>query len=215
MSDKTPLTHIRREYESKPFTEKDLLDHPMAQFKSWFEEWMSTNPFEPTAMTLSTVDANGNPDSRVVLLKDIWQEQFVFFTNYQSEKGQQIKHHPYVALNFYWPELFRQVRVRGMASKLPCENSDAYFASRPFESQCSAVISPQSQKIDDLEVLLKNLHDIQLQYQNQPIPRPDYWGGYVVLPLQLEFWQGQRGRFHDRFRYTKNKNHWKRERLAP
>lgn len=215
MSEKTKLTHIRREYESKSLKAQDFLDNPIAQFELWFEEWMSTHPFEPTAMTLSTLDLDGNPDSRVVLLKDIWEEKFVFFTNYHSDKGQQIKQQPHVALNFYWPQLFRQVRVKGIASMLPPENSDTYFASRPFESQCSAVVSPQSQKIDDLEDLLQNLQNIRLQYQNQSIPRPDYWGGYAVLPLEIEFWQGQRGRFHDRFRYRKHTDAWTIERLAP
>lgn len=215
MSDKTLLAHIRREYESKPFNQKDLLDNPIAQFESWFAQWLAAKPLEPTAMILSTVDLFGYPDSRVVLLKDIWQDQFVFFTNYHSQKGLHIDHQPHVALNFYWPDLFRQVRVRGIAAMLPAERSDKYFASRPFESQCSAIVSPQSQKIEDLNHLLEDLQKTQEQYQNQPILRPPYWGGYAVLPLEFEFWQGQRGRFHDRFHYYKLEDVWKIERLAP
>lgn len=215
MKDVKSWTHIRREYESLSLNPDDLLTDPIAQFQKWFQEWLAINPLEPTAMTLSTVDDHGYPDSRVVLLKEIWQEQFVFFTNYDSHKGQQIGKNPHVALNFYWPEQFRQVRVRGIAAFLPAKHSDEYFATRPFESQCSAVVSPQSQVIADLSELKKNLSDIQEKYTHQSVPRPKYWGGYGVTSLEFEFWQGQRGRFHDRFHYCKEGQNWKIERLAP
>ena len=215
MSAKTKLTHIRREYESKPLLESDLLASPMAQFELWFDEWLKTSPLEPTAMTLSTVDELGFPDSRVVLLKEIWQEQLVFYTNYQSAKGLQIQKNPKVSLNFYWPELFRQVRIKGTASFLPEKKSDEYFSQRLFDSQCSAIVSPQSQVIEDLKALQDGLHQTKEQYHHHPVPRPKYWGGYAILPLEIEFWQGQKGRFHDRFLYRRINEDWQVLRLAP
>jgi len=215
MSEKLDLAHIRRDYESLPLSQSDCLANPIEQFQVWFEEWLKTNPFEPTAMSLSTVDESGCPDSRIVLLKDIWEERFVFFTNYHSAKGHQIEKNPHVALLFYWPELYREVRIRGTASFLPVSRSDDYFASRPFDSQCSAVVSPQSQVIDNIQKLQENLAAAQKQYQSKNIPRPPHWGGYAVTAFEIEFWQGQKGRFHDRFRYRIQKGQWVIERLAP
>jgi pyridoxamine 5'-phosphate oxidase len=215
MSEKLDLAHIRRDYESPALSQSDLLENPIQQFQVWFEEWLKTNPFEPTAMSLSTVDENNCPDSRVVLLKDIWEEQFVFFTNYQSAKGKQIAKNPQVALLFYWPELFREVRIRGVAKFLPELRSDEYFATRPFASQCSALVSPQSQVIDDLQKLQEKLAKTQKEFQSQNLKRPKHWGGYAVKPFEIEFWQGQKGRFHDRFLYQKLKDQWIIQRLAP
>ncbi len=215
MSEKTKLAHIRREYESKPLLESDLLSNPIDQFETWFAQWMSLSPFEPTAMTLSTIDESGFPDSRVVLLKDIWQEQFVFYTNYHSAKGRQIQQNPHVALNFFWPEMYRQVRVKGVAKFLPEKKSDEYFAQRPFESQCSALVSPQSEVIQDLQALQASLHEAEHKYHHQSVPRPKHWGGYAISPVEIEFWQGQKGRFHDRFLYRRSNDAWQILRLAP
>lgn len=209
------LAHIRREYESKPFNEADCHASPIQQFMRWFKEWQSLKPIEPTAMVLSTVDVNGFPDSRVVLLKGIWQEQFLFFTHYSSAKGQQISHEPHVSLNFYWPELSRQVRVLGIAKPLPVAMSDEYFASRPFASQCSAIISPQSQEIDSREHLESQLNAYMQAHSKDNITRPPHWGGYGVSPIVIEFWQGRIQRLHDRVQYYKQQDNWQIRRLAP
>lgn len=209
------LAHIRREYESKPFNEADCDASPTQQFMRWFVEWQAVKPIEPTAMVLSTVGVDGHPDSRVVLLKGLWQEQFIFFSHYSSTKGQQIAHESHVSLNFYWPELSRQVRVLGVANPLPDSMSDEYFSSRPFASQCSAVISPQSQAIPSRDVLESKLNDYMNAHHGELIPRPKHWGGYGVSPLSIEFWQGRVQRLHDRIQYTKQQDNWIIRRLAP
>ena len=207
------LADIRQEYIAKPLLEADMQDSPLQQFQRWLDDYISINPLEPTAMTLATVTEDNAPDSRVVLLKGIWDDGFVFYTNYQSAKGQDIEKNPHVALNFYWPELFRQVRVKGLAKRLPSDLSDAYFSSRPYASQCAAIISPQSQMIESKQTLQRKL-DEMIQ-ENKTLKRPDYWGGFVVYPLSIEFWQGQKGRFHDRLQYLKAKDDWRLLRLAP
>jgi pyridoxamine 5'-phosphate oxidase len=209
------LAHIRREYESKPFNEADCHASPMQQFMLWFEEWQAVKPIEPTAMVLSTVDNEGHPDSRVVLLKGLWEEQFLFFTHYASAKGQQIAHESHVSLNFYWPTLSRQIRVLGVAKPLPASMSDEYFSSRPFASQCSAVISPQSQEISSRDELELDLNAYMNSHQGEAIVRPEHWGGYGVTPTKIEFWQGRIQRLHDRIQYTKQHDKWTIHRLAP
>ena len=207
------LADIRQEYSAKPLLEAQMLDSPLQQFQLWLDAYISINPTEPTAMTVATVAEDNTPDIRVVLLKGIWDEGFVFYTNYQSAKGQAIQHNPSVALNFYWPELFRQVRIKGLAKRLPAHLSDEYFNSRPYASQCAAIISPQSQEIESKQELQKKLDDM-IQTQ-QPLTRPEYWGGFVVYPSSVEFWQGQKGRFHDRLQYLKDEDDWRMLRLAP
>ncbi|NBX84355.1 MAG: pyridoxamine 5'-phosphate oxidase [Gammaproteobacteria bacterium] len=209
------LAHIRREYESKPFNEADCHSSPLQQFMRWFEEWQVVKPIEPTAMVLSTVDMQGYPDSRVVLLKGLWQEQFLFYTHYSSTKGKQIAHESHVSLNFYWPDLSRQVRVLGVAKPLPTSISDEYFSSRPFASQCSAVVSPQSQEISSRDELELNLNAYMNSHQGESIVRPEHWGGYGVTPTKIEFWQGRVQRLHDRIQYTKEGENWAIRRLAP
>jgi pyridoxamine 5'-phosphate oxidase len=209
------MAHIRREYESKPFNEADCHPSPIQQFMRWFEEWQAVKPIEPTAMVLSTVDVHGHPDSRVVLLKGLWQQQFLFYTHYSSAKGQHIAHESHVSLNFYWPELSRQVRVLGVAKPLPASMSDEYFSSRPFASQCSAVISPQSQEIPSRDVLESKLQTYMNAHKGQSITRPEHWGGYGVYPELIEFWQGRIQRLHDRIQYVKQLDNWTIRRLAP
>lgn len=209
------LTHIRREYESKPLLEIDVDSHPLEQFTSWFNEYIAIKPIEPTAMVLSSVDEKGFPDSRVVLLKEVIDEHFVFFTNYLSHKSSQILLNPHVALNFYWPELNRQIRIRGRAKKTSEIISDKYFSERPFESQCAAIASPQSHKVPS-RVKLEELFQIaQQKYAEKSISRPEYWGGFAVEPVQFEFWQGREKRLHDRILYKKNGQDWVICRLAP
>ena len=209
----TKLADIRQEYVAKPLLEADVLDSPLQQFQLWLEAYMSLHPPEPTAMTLATLAPDNTPDIRVVLLKGIWDGGFVFYTNYQSAKGLHIQQNPHVALDFYWPELYRQVRVKGIAQRLPDHLSDDYFYSRPYASQCAAIVSPQSQEIASKHELQQKL-DNMLQH-DQPLQRPSYWGGFVVYPSMIEFWQGQQGRFHDRLQYIKDEQDWRIVRLAP
>lgn len=209
------IADIRREYGELSLNEELLHPCPLTQFKLWFDEISLTEITDPTAMTLSTVDEKGHPDSRVVLLKGLTEQGFIFYTNYQSAKGVQLKNTPYASLNFYWPQMSRQVRVRGSVKRVSKEQSDAYFASRPFASQCSAKISPQSQPINsrsDLDSALKKLME---QSENKQIARPKNWGGYIIKPEEMEFWQGRDNRLHDRIAYSKKGGKWISCRLAP
>lgn len=210
----TTLADIRRDYGDLRLNENELQACPIAQFQLWFSEILQTEIHDPTAMVLSTVDAQGCPDSRVVLLKGIDEGSFVFYTNYNSEKSKQIRIHPAVALNFYWPSMARQVRIRGAIQVTSPRQSDDYFASRPTASQWSALISPQSAEISsraELERAFEALHEKNAQ----PIIRPEHWGGYDVTPHAFEFWQGRDNRLHDRIQYTRQANTWTRKRLAP
>lgn len=209
--------HLRREYGQSNLDESGIYGDPIQQFITWFDDVLAQpHHDDPTAMVLSTVDASGYPDSRVVLLKEMQANGFVFFTNYLSAKGEQLQHNPHAALNFYWPSLVRQVRVRGVVSKIDHVQSQAYFVSRPRESQISALASPQSKMIPDRVFLEKNYQKIAAQYaNNQPISCPEFWGGYILVPEIMEFWQGRDSRLHDRLRYIKADNQWLYERLAP
>lgn len=209
------IADIRREYGNLQLNESDMPDEPLHLFEQWFDEVLLTEKSDPTAMVLSSVDDRGYPDSRVVLLKGIDEGRFVFFTNYQSAKAQQLSHTPYAALNFYWPQMVRQVRIRGRVKQVSQEQSDAYFASRPYSSQLSAYTSPQSQEIKGREELEQRLNQIIAKYQQQTVMRPEFWGGYEVLPDEMEFWQGRDNRLHDRIHYYLNHNRWEHRRLAP
>lgn len=208
------IADIRREYGDLSLKEEAMQACPLTQFKLWFEEVMLGEKSDPTAMTLSTVDAKGHPDSRVVLLKGLDEKGFIFYSNYQSAKGLELKHNPYAALNFYWPQMSRQVRVRGRVKRLAKEQSDAYFSSRPITSQLAAILSPQSRKIKAREGLELALHELMARHE-KPILRPKHWGGYLLLPNEIEFWQGRDNRLHDRISYFKKKGNWVYCRLAP
>ncbi|MBA3535711.1 MAG: pyridoxamine 5'-phosphate oxidase [Tatlockia sp.] len=215
MSDWKTMADIRREYGELSLNEATLHQCPIQQFKSWFEEISPKETSDPTAMLLSTVDEKGHPDSRVVLLKGLTDEGFIFYSNYQSAKGLQIKQNPYVALNFYWPQMSRQVRVRGRLKRTSKRQSDDYFASRPLTSQLSAIISPQSREINSRNDLELALNKLIIKSGNETIIRPKNWGGYIVLPEEMEFWQGRDNRLHDRIAYQKTKGKWIHCRLAP
>lgn len=215
MSEWQTLADIRREYGELSLSESSVPDSPIAQFKLWFEDVLKSEKSDPTAMVLSSVDEKGYPDSRVVLLKALEEEAFIFFTNYQSTKAMQLQHTPYAALNFYWPQMARQVRIRGRIKRCPEERSDRYFASRPVKSQYSALASPQSKEIADRAILEQKLNELIRQHGQQPVVRPDYWGGYMVLPDEIEFWQGRDNRLHDRIHYYRQANQWWHRRLAP
>ncbi len=214
MSPQKTLADIRREYGDLSLNEQDIQACPIAQFQLWFSDILKTETHDPTAMVLSTVDAAGRPDSRVVLLKGIDEGAFIFYTNYTSIKAHQIKANPAVALNFYWPSMARQVRVRGTVTFTSEKQSDDYFMSRPIASQWSALISPQSSEISGRAELEQALEALR-QQDEVPIIRPDHWGGYCVTPYEVEFWQGRDNRLHDRIQYTYQENAWTYHRLAP
>ena len=210
------LAGIRRDYGNLKLNEQDISADPLIQFNHWFQDILAKQLDDPTAMVLSTVDAQGAPDSRVVLLKGIEQGGFVFYTNYTSAKGLQLQANPHAALNFYWPSLVRQVRVRGLVHKLTAKQSEAYFSSRPRASQISATASPQSQEIPNREALELACQKLEAQYHDQAIiPCPKQWGGYVLVPNEMEFWQGRDNRLHDRVQYTNEQGQWVVCRLAP
>jgi len=209
------LASIRREYGDLCLNDEDVPNSPIIQFKRWFSEVLNIEINDPTAMLLSTVDEQGHPDSRVVLLKGIEAGSFVFYTNYQSTKARQINKTPYVALNFYWPSMVRQVRIRGRIKPVSEAQSNAYFATRPRASQLSAIISPQSSEVISRAELEHALNELIASHQQELVMRPEHWGGYMVIPDEFEFWQGRDNRFHDRIQYYRDKKKWLHRRLAP
>ena len=209
------LASIRSEYQLRELHEETVALNPVLQFEAWFNEVMNSDIDEPTAMTVSTVDIDGRPSSRIVLLKGIEEENFIFFTNYNSHKGKDISKNPYVALNFFWKELQRQVRIEGCAEKIATPMSDDYFLSRPLGSQEGAWASPQSEVIQSRAELDEKFLRVEKQFRVEKIYRPPFWGGYKVVPSQMEFWQGRPNRLHDRIRYSRLMDGWKIERLAP
>ncbi|WDF70186.1 pyridoxamine 5'-phosphate oxidase [Sphingobacterium oryzagri] len=210
------IAAIREDYSKYTLDESDVSAHPIDQFQRWFDEALKAEVIEPNAMVLATISADGYPSSRVVLLKDIKPSGFSFFTNYHSKKGQSVVDKKQVSLLFFWPELQRQVRVEGWIEKLPSEDSDEYFASRPKGSRLGALASPQSQVIADRATLESRLHEVEQTYADaEQVPRPAYWGGYLVSPMRVEFWQGRSSRLHDRIEYVFRDGAWIRQRLAP
>lgn len=211
----TQWSNIRREYGNLGLLEENVLPCPLAQFERWFSEILKSETSDPTAMVVSTVDNKGHPDSRVVLLKGIIEGAFVFYTNYESAKGYQLLDNPFCALNFYWPQTARQVRVRGQVQKTTAIESDTYFNSRPKTSQLSALASSQSQILPNRTILEHRLNELILEYEKKLIHRPSYWGGYCVLPYEMEFWQGRDNRLHDRIQFKRDPSGWSYKRLAP
>ncbi|MBU0695711.1 MAG: pyridoxamine 5'-phosphate oxidase, partial [Bacteroidetes bacterium] len=182
----------------------------------WFTEALNAEVLEPNAMTLATANTNGIPSARIVLLKEFTNEGFVFYTNYNSQKGKEIESNPYAALIFFWADLERQIRIEGVVEKVSEEESNQYFNSRPKGSQLGALTSPQSETINSREFLEKKLADLEKQYEDKEVIKPEHWGGYRVIPNRIEFWQGQSNRLHDRIVYIQGKDkNWKFERLAP
>jgi pyridoxamine 5'-phosphate oxidase len=203
-----------RRPENQPLRREHLAEDPIEQFAAWFEEAAATAPLAE-AMTLATVDADGAPDARMVLLKGFGPDGFRFHTNYRSAKGRQLDRDARAALILYWRELDRQVRVRGPVRRLPEEESDAYFTTRPPDGRLAAWASPQSEPIADRDELERRLADARERFAGGEVPRPEHWGGFIVEPEVIEFWQGQAGRLHDRFRYSREGDDWKLERLGP
>ncbi|WP_298626432.1 pyridoxamine 5'-phosphate oxidase [uncultured Legionella sp.] len=209
------LADIRRDYGELSLSEESAQSEPIAQFKLWFDDVLQNEKNDPTAMVLATVDDKGCPDTRVVLLKGLDEGNFLFYTNYQSAKAMQINKNPYAALNFYWPQMARQVRIRGRVKKVSREQSDDYFSSRPIKSQFSAIVSPQSQEITNRAALELALNNLIEQHGQEAVVRPDNWGGYMVIPDEIEFWQGRDNRLHDRIHYFRKGDGWLVRRLAP
>ncbi len=214
--DKEAIENLRKEYSSASFSEKNVSQDPINQFGKWFEEAVNSGITEPNAMTLATTSVDRKPSARIVLLKGYEDRGFIFYSNYLSSKGREIAKNPVVALVFFWPELARQVRIEGTVEKLGKEESERYFHSRPKASQIGALASPQSQVITGSETLKKKWKELEEVYKDKVIPRPAHWGGYIVKPQVIEFWQGRAGRLHDRIVYKKaDKKNWKIVRLAP
>ena len=208
---------LRKEYTLHGLHRKDLVQDPIEQFKRWFEESVrSAGDREPNAMTLATAKRDGRPSARVVLLKGFDQHGFVFFTNYDSRKGQDLAQNPRAALNFHWPWLERQIQIEGNVTKVSREESQAYFDKRPLKSRLSAIISPQSSPISSRAELERRLEEVSGRYPDGHPPVPEFWGGFRVFPERMEFWQGRENRLHDRFVYTlTSEGIWHLERLGP
>lgn len=213
----TDLGNYRKSYEKQALIEANISDNPMEVFQKWFYEVDANfDEGETNAMTISTLGLDGFPKSRVVLLKKYTHEGFIFYTNYQSEKGKAIMANPKVCLSFFWPKAERQIIIKGSAEKISPNLSDGYFESRPRGSQLGALVSHQSDVVANREVLEEELHHLERKFENKEIPRPEHWGGFIVKPISIEFWQGRPNRLHDRIRFRLTEEFdWVMERLSP
>ena len=211
------LSNYRKSYNKNELLETNIPDNPIELFNTWFLEVEGLKGTEEVnAMTIATIGQDGFPKSRVVLLKNLSEQGFIFYTNYESEKGKAIIEYPNVCLSFFWHSLERQVIIKGIAEKVSEETSTKYFNSRPIGSQLGAIVSHQSQIIPNRQFLEQKLEELEKKYENQEIPKPDFWGGFIVKPISIEFWQGRPNRLHDRIRYELHTNKsWKTDRLSP
>lgn len=208
------LHNIREDYSKQELSETECDDSPVIQFERWLNEAMRAGVNEPTAMNVATVNSDGRPEGRQVLLKEVTRQGFVFFTNYKSRKGRALAAVPFAALTFFWPELERQVRVEGRVEKLNGAASDEYFESRPYTSRIGAWASEQSEVISGKPVLIARAAAVGLKHPLH-VPRPPHWGGYLIVPDRVEFWQGRPSRLHDRIQYRLENGVWRKERLSP
>lgn len=207
---------LRREYSGKPLKKREVNSDPIKQFSVWFDEAVDAVKADPNAVLLSTANIEGKPSCRTVLLKGFDNDGFVFYTNYNSRKAKHIESQPFVSLTFYWPDLMRQIHIEGKAEKVSAEKSDAYFSTRPQSSKRSAWASQQSESVLNREELEQQLREVERKFSGNEIPRPSHWGGYLVKPVRIEFWQGRLNRLHDRICYRLQQNGtWEIERLSP
>lgn len=210
------VADLRKEYTSLGLSETQARPNPYEQFKIWFDQAVAAQLPEPNAMTIATATLDGKPSARMVLLKNYDERGFVFYTNYQSNKGQQLIENPWGAIVFWWAELERQVRIEGRVEKVSDAESDEYFRSRPIGSQLGAWASNQSQVVESREVLERQLEQLKEGYENKDVPRPPHWGGFRVIPDEIEFWQGRPNRLHDRLLYRRGEDsNWTTQRLSP
>jgi len=209
------LADLRIEYNIEKTASGVLSDNPIDQFEKWMEDAIISSAAIPNAMHLSTVGEDGRPSGRIVLLNGLDERGFIFYTNYESRKGRDLKHCNYASLTFFWSELFRQVRIEGEVNKLPESESETYFRNRPRESRISALASEQSSILDSRESLENKIRLLDEKFKGQPVPRPSEWGGYFLSPVRMEFWQGKPHRLHDRILYLNSGNSWKIQRLYP
>ncbi len=209
------INKLRHDFAKQTLDKKDVDANPILQFQKWFKEAVDAKVNEPNAMTVATASSEGRPSARILLLRNFDENGFVFYTNYTSRKGGEILKNPYASLLFFWPELERQVRIEGKLIKQSEEESDKYFKTRPRTSKLGAWTSEQSRVVASRKALDEEYEKMSQKYPGEDVPRPIYWGGYVLEPTSIEFWQGRPSRLHDRLLYTKEKNSWKIERLAP
>ena len=212
---KENIQNLRQEYRAAELAEADVDKNPFTQFGKWFKEALDGLLYEPNVMTLSTAGLSGKPSARILLLKGFDENGFVFFTNYDSKKGKELEENPQASMLFFWPELERQVRIDGTVTKVAEEVSTDYFHSRPKGSQIGAAASPQSTVIPNREILQERVNELTAAYQDKEVPRPAHWGGYLLAPAHIEFWQGRPSRLHDRITYTNVNGVWTINRLAP
>jgi len=209
------LSDLRISYTKDSFSESDLLESPFDQFEKWFSEALKSKVDEPNAMSLATISPNGNPRTRIVLVKDFSKDGLIFYTNYESAKAKGMEVNKAVSVNFVWHPLQRQINIQGFTEKVDRKVSELYFHSRPRGSQLGALVSPQSKVIASRKVLEDRLAELEAQYKKEPIPLPENWGGIRIIPTRFEFWQGRDNRLHDRFEYILKNDQWSTQRLAP
>lgn len=212
----TNLEQLRREYRREGLSRDQLLAHPIDQFERWLQQAIEADIYDPTAMIVATVADNGQPSQRIVLLKHVDQRGFVFYTNYESRKAQEINSNSNISLHFPWHPMDRQVKICGRAEKVPVAESLKYFLSRPRDSQIAASVSAQSRSLQSRQWLMQQFNAMKEKLHNKEVPLPDFWGGYRVIPHEIEFWQGRENRLHDRFVYRlQAEGEWSVARLAP